>query len=474
MDNIQITLNSNKGRLLGDIRILNKVRKELRIKHPGAFFIRKSGARGFDGHVYMITEAGYFAIGNLPFILEELDKYNIDIELIDNREALTGLKTKAPKYVGRFKLRDYQYEAVKAVVSRTVMGVPFPLGVLDMATNAGKTLIILGIHKAIKGSKTLILINSSLLYKQLLKELPDALEEDIGYVQGKQAVFKDVTIAMVQTLSAKSKVYQQELSQFTTVLVDEADLADNKTYKTCLNACYNAVCRVGLSGSIFMSTLAKHRLKNFNLKSIFSNTVYSVTKRDLMDKGFSTELIIKIVQGNKEYTDKRFDSYLEAYKKMISFNKKRHRRIVERLQFNLQYERLPALVICQFHDHIEDLYPIVKEAFPNLTVKFIHHKVKERASIVNQFKEGKVDILIASFIVKRGQNMPTIKYILNAAGSDSNETISQIMGRGERKDKSKDRVYLDDMFDEGQYIKRHSKHRVNYYKKERVKVIKLV
>jgi len=63
-----------------------------------------------------------------------------------------------------------------------------------------------------------------------------------------------------------------------------------------------------------------------------------------------------------------------------------------------------------------------------------------------------------------------IKYIQNAAASDSQETISQIMGRGERISDTKKRYYLDDFYDDGQYLRRHSKHRINYYKEEGFKI----
>ena len=69
-------------------------------------------------------------------------------------------------------------------------------------------------------------------------------------------------------------------------------------------------------------------------------------------------------------------------------------------------------------------------------------------------------------IVKRGKNFPLIKYIQNASATDSNETVSQIMGRGERKHESKTKYYLDDFMDEGMYLKRHSKHRKKYYQAE--------
>ena len=193
----------------------------------------------------------------------------------------------------------------------------------------------------------------------------------------------------------------------------------------------------------------------------------------MVDLGFSTKLVIKIVQGST-LEGVRGDYQLE-YQKCITENRDRAFLSVKRTKKNIRMGRLPAMVICQFHNHIELMYEIYQHHFGMYyKVAFVHHAVKNRKEILNRFAKGEIDILIVSFIIKRGHNLPLIKYIQNAAGSDSNETISQLMGRGERKHKSKNVVYMDDLYDKGYYLERHSKHRINYYKREEFKVKILV
>lgn len=67
--------------------------------------------------------------------------------------------------------------------------------------------------------------------------------------------------------------------------------------------------------------------------------------------------------------------------------------------------------------------------------------------------------------------MPLIKYMQNAASGDSQITALQLIGRAIRKHESKTKVYYEDFWDEGAYLRRHSKHRIMYYKKEGYKVI---
>ena len=61
----------------------------------------------------------------------------------------------------------------------------------------------------------------------------------------------------------------------------------------------------------------------------------------------------------------------------------------------------------------------------------------------------------------------------NAAGGDSQINALQLIGRAIRIHSSKSKVYYEDFFDEGFYLKRHSKHRLQYYKHQRFKVLEL-
>lgn len=81
--------------------------------------------------------------------------------------------------------------------------------------------------------------------------------EDIQFIQGKNLKFGNFNVGMVQTMSQKIKEIRNELSKIDIVLVDEADVADNKQFKTVLSYLYNVRIRLGLSGSIYMSKLKR-------------------------------------------------------------------------------------------------------------------------------------------------------------------------------------------------------------------------
>jgi len=475
---VTIIVNNNKCQLVGDRIILMKCQKAFKIRNPNAFFIRKRGfvQQNWDGMINYVSDAFYFKTGLLQQVCAWLTSQGVEFKFNDQRFEF-NVVPKAPMEVGELNLTDdrkYQRDAIRAIIKNNIQGLPFNIGVIDAATNAGKTAIMAGIFLSYNREvPAIVLLKDGDLFNQFMKEIPELIgHEDFGYVRGKEAKWNKFTIVMVQTISRDIKKYQKELIKFGMVLVDEADEGDSATYRSILTHLYNTKIRVGLSGSIYMSKLAKDKPKNQNLRSFFGEVLFKISKLEMVAKGHSTPVIVKIHKGS-DFKPIKGDFQLE-YDTNITNNVNRAIKGMELLRTNAKMGRLPALVICRYHDHIDLLYDIYNRALGSkYTVKYVHGGInsKIRKDILEDFRIGKIDILISSFIIKRGKNHPLIKYIQNAAASDSQETISQIMGRGERKHESKTKYYLDDFFDEGAYLKRHSKHRVRYYKAEGFKVI---
>lgn len=472
---ITIEITNSKGKLIGDIKKLMQIQKAFKVKNPNAYFIRlraKNVQPNWDGMIWYVTEANYFKIGLLPQVYKYITEVMKEkVEFIDHRLDF-NIKPIIPKLVGENTTRDYQLEAISSVVNNKVGDINFPICAIDAATNAGKTTIMAGIYLAYKRNiPALVLLNDGDLFEQFKQEIPKLVGEDFGYVRGKDAKWGKFTIGMVQTLSQKIDIYKDKLSKYGILLVDEADLADNKTYKTVLQYCPNANVRVALSGSIFLSKLKKDFQKNQNLHSFFGETVFKITKKEMVDKGHSTNVVIRMFRGSTKPGIK--GNFKAEYDRGITYNEDRAMESVNRMRYHIGRKHLPAVVVCQFHNHVELMYKVYqRELGKKYKIAFVHHKVKNRKEIFEDFRNGKVDILISSFIIKRGKNFPLVKYLQNAAGSDSHETILQIMGRLERKHESKNKSYMEDFYDEGVYLSRHSKHRFSYYKQTLFKVIK--
>lgn len=473
---VKIEINNNNiYELKGDLKVLMKLYKAFKVKNPNAFFLRKSGVmgRGWDGCIDYISETGKFKAGFFEDIINWLETNNKKYKVIDNRPKLK-IKVKVPKKIPGQDKREYQYQSLVDLKNHEIGGIKHYFGVFDAATNAGKTTMMAGIHMMFRRKlPTIILLNDADLFEQFKTELPKLLPKDkIGFIRGKNIDFQHVTVVMVQTLSPKAKLYIHQLAKFGICLVDEADLGNSKTYKNIITHLFNCRVRVGLSGTIYMSKLSKDKSKNMDLKAFFGNIIFRITKKEMSELGYSTPVVINLWPGNKNkgFKDQK---YPEEYYNYITVNKERAMVGVNLLKRRIKFGIIPALVTFQYIEHGEFLYKVYKKHIKNKRIELVSGKTHPnlRKKLLQEFKEGKIDILIASSIFRRGKNSPWIRYIQNMAGGDSQENVSQIMGRGERKHESKKKYYLDDFMDEGIYLKRHSNHRKTYYQKEGFKVV---
>lgn len=237
----------------------------------------------WDGKVKFISARGQFKIGMLPRIVNLLHSYGYkDFRILDERLPIPKVD-KSIRSIGEYKLRPEQIKAVESVINNKILGISYPIGVINYTVNAGKSLIMSALYLSFKKKlKTLLITNDADWLRQAKDEFCKYLpNENITYVQGSKVNnWSQFSIGMVQSISRNIKTYQRELSKIDMVLVDEADLANNKMYQNVITHLYNTRVRIGLSGTIYMSKLAKDKLKNFNLESFFGPEIAKFTLKE--------------------------------------------------------------------------------------------------------------------------------------------------------------------------------------------------
>lgn len=484
---VRITIqNGNMCELDGDRKTLVKLFQAFCIKHPNAWHIQmyQRGRNRWDGTIKYISETGRFRIGLFPMVYNMLKEWNIPVQIRDHRLPLE-VSPKIPDYLGNLKLYDRQKVALKKLLFNKVGGIYFRICAGDLAVGFGKSLLFCAIHEAFQRKlRTVLLLNDADLFNQFKREIPPMLPgEDIKFIQGSKVnKWGMFNVAMVQSLSRNLKKYQHELSNIDIVLIDEADIIDNKTYKGVIEHLYNTQVRIGLSGTIYMSKLKKDVMHNMNIRSFIGDKVDEVKIADQMKSGRATPVIVKMVDCNIPELKKHLPKfpardYLEEYQNVIANNQAAYAISFSRMLWNLKYKRLPMIIMTKFIEHCENLYTYYQEYNRKLglglRIAYAHHETKKRESILQEMREGKLDILIITTIIARGKNIPTLQYLQNTAGMDSNEKTVQVLGRLVRKHESKNKAYLDDLCFPGHYLSRHNKHRKVYYQRERLKVIQI-
>ena len=472
--------NSNECELDIPQKYAVKLYDELSIRHPNAFYLRRT-MKNWDGKVHFIGKYGNFKIGLLPRVYKMLQSYGLKVKVEDRRREIKMPKKVVTK-VGNYKLRPEQVDALKAIIGYRVGGVPYQVGVIDATVNFGKSLLMSALYYTYgRKLKTLLITQDADWFNQAKDEFKEYVpDEKVTFIQGSKVYdWGNFSIGMIQSISRNIKAYQKELTMIDMVLVDEADLAGSKMYQSVLTHLYNTRVRLGLSGTIYMSGLKKDLLKNMNLESFFGLRMYEFRLADSIKAGYSTKTIVKLIDTDpwyKGYVNTTGNDYKEVYDRVITNARVGYELIHDRLRFNLKYGRIPALIVCKHIAHCENLYNYLKLVLDkDLKIAYVHVNTadKQRRNIMQRFRSGDIDILVSTTIIARGKNFPKLRYMINAAGMNSQEKSIQFLGRLVRTFEGKDRVYLDDIQYQGDYLSRHSKRRARYYKDEKLKVISM-
>lgn len=466
-------INNSRCRVVGDAVVVHDLRKSIKIKDPKSFWSPAKRAGVWDGFVRYVTENGTFDTGLLQQVCEYLDKEKVKYEFDDQRETFKDLHE--VKELGGLEFRGYQSDAVKSVTTNRYKGIKYPRGLLHDATNAGKNLIAAGIFASFsKKRKGLFLIDNKVIFEQAVRELKELLPGEVGEYSTRKVDWNRITVCMIQTLHSrlkKDKILKSILAEQSIIIVDECDTtATKKSFKEVVYYCPDAPIRVGMSGTIF-SKWPDDRLRNQDILKFFGPIVHTVTNKELVEQKVSTPPHITFLLGNTDLSDMGFD---ETYQEKIVRNKKRNKKIWRRVERAFKKGRGPVLILIKLHKHIDELIETCPDTIAGVyKIEYVHHKTKGREGIFDRFNKEKVDVLIASMIIKRGLNLKKIRTLINAAGGLSDRNTVQILGRTLRKDDDKDIVYLEDFYDDGEYIRRHSKRRMKVYEAEGFEVHKL-
>lgn len=465
---VKIHITNNMCRIMGSVPLLEEIHEDFKIKVKGAFFSPAFRKRQWDGKKPWVTSTGNFNTGLLPKVLNYLKANEVEVELLDNREMM--IAGKLPDSIGGLTLRGYQKESTQAVVDSTLFGIQWPRGILHEATNAGKNLIAAAIHETYEDGTTFFFVHRTLLYKQAIKEIGNLLgKSEVGMIGPGVVKISRFNICMIRSFGLKCHLAEvrKATANATKVIVDECHRAASKEYQKALSNFYNSPIRIGLSGTPDLKG-DKNYLES--MRAFFGEKLHHTSNMDLVEGGYSTRPIIRISLG--EYRRKLPGDYKGEYDLVITKNKSRNRKVWSKVLKKANKGIYPIMVFTKYIEHAKRLYSQMPEEIRNnYSVGVIHSKVKNKEAILDKFKVGKIDILIATHLIHEGQNMPLIKYAINCGGSDSATVIVQWVGRMLRTHKTKKKVIIEDIFDLGTYLKRHSKHRVRYYKAEGFEVI---
>jgi superfamily II DNA or RNA helicase len=493
-------LGNRSAKLIGDKKAIKLVADHLKCDDPSARFTYAFKQGHWDGKIHLVSGEGIFPIGLTNLVLEFCELSGISVMVTDKRSAIY-IPKKISKTVGSMKLRDYQYDTVKALFSQKIGGVPFPRGIVSAATNAGKSLIAASIVKSICDKTSCLILTPRVeIFNQFVKWFRDYFDEEIGQFNTKRCELENITIAMITTMYArrKSSVVKGMLDYYGCIIVDEAHHSSSDSWSKVIGRSKAAI-KVGLSGT----ALKMEHYRNMRTLGLFGPVVASITNKDLVDSGYSAKPHITILNYNQPdlMDDERIGIWTyeinELNRKSKALTKsggytyaidkrlRELRRKVYTLAYNLGISECETRAMC-----VHDVISIHSEGQILIIVNKIDHgkflrkyllgcgvgcvfvsgqdSDTTRISVLNDFTKGKIKVLIATMIYKEGIDVPSIDVLILAMGGKAPITVLQTFGRGLRTRKGKKSVPVYDFNDlSHKILAEHSAQRISIYKAEK-------
>lgn len=515
-------------------RCTPKVARALSVATPGYQFSPRYKAGFWDGQTrFFSPKTGKFPTGLVNDVLKVLKENDEEYEIEDLREPI---EFTLPDSIdlkngdSHITLRDYQYESVDKALNST-------RGVINVATNGGKTEIACGIIQCIlpnlrPDQRIVFFTHTKEIFTQSHERLQNRLGIKVGMIGSGMWEPEQVTVVMIPTMQKyiekpkklpkvkKHETMLKELSDLdkaykksSTEAVEKKRLKEEiknlkqliKEYeKQSWDTINSNVAKtkefldsiVGFLGDevhhassdswykVFMAcenayfrfglTGTVDTKDELNVKRLFGCTGRILTK-------VSNEYLIEqghsakptINMLNVDAEVIQSGSYPEARDLGIINNKKRNQTFAKKILERANFGK-QCLIIVNETRHGE----IVESLLQNqgITVKFTHgeRSNKFRAECLTELKDGSLRILIATTILDEGVDVSGINCLFLMAGGKSMRQVLQRIGRGLRKKADGSGVEVYDALDyHNQYLADHTMERYQTYKKEGFTVVKL-
>ena len=326
-------------------------------------------------------------------------------------------------------LRPYQQESINAINHEWSIGRNKTLLVLP--TGTGKTVVFSEIAKQTsdRNERTMVLAHRGELLEQaqdkikLFTGLDSALEKADSYALESNEL---VTVASMQTLLNEKRLDQFPSDYFKTIIVDEAHHVLSDGYQRILNHFHNV--------NVLGCTATSDRGDRKNLGQYFDSLAYEYTLPQAIKDGWLVKLKamtiplkidinnVKVSQGDFQVSDigHALEPYLEQIAdEMVSICKDKHTVVF-----------LPLIETSKKFCHLLNVR--------GLKAAEVNGQSPDRNKILNDFANGKYQVLCNSMLLTEGWDCPITDCIVILRPTKVRSLMAQMVGRGTRLHEGKE------------------------------------
>ena len=315
-----------------------------------------------------------------------------------------------------------------------------------LPTGTGKTEImisdILSSYRENINSKTLILVPSKQLRVDTIKKMILRFDEELLSHNITIGANKENQI-IIQTYSWMSRYYQQfSIDNFNYIAIDEAHHAVAPTLQKVIQH-FNPQTLLGL-------TATDKRLDEKKLEDIFGKYTTDLSLVDAIKQNLLAPIKAFRVQSNIDLSEIRFNGkdYVATDLQKSVIVPSRDQLIVDILDkyfIGTDIDFKSGLIFCVSIKHAKDLAKRMQEY--NISCKAVSGKDSKSAEYIEQYQNGEIQFLTTCSLLNEGWDSPRTSIIVMARPTMSKVLYTQQIGRGTRKYKDKEALYVIDVVD---------------------------
>lgn len=357
------------------------------------------------------------------------------------------------------KLREYQIEAIQAILDKWEMGVDRQLVVLP--TGAGKTVIMGNAIKARKG-RALFIAHRNELILQAQRSIQAIVGDGVRVATSKDRNFHsaDIIVATVQSLRKGALEAIAAHGDMRTIVVDEAHHSSAPSYR---NAIKHFLPKLGDKPQEFDAphpytlllgcTATPNRSDGVPVKGIFKEIVYSLPIVNLIKSGHlcKVECRVVILPTPKDIVVRtRCGDFVEG--DLVQLDTEfRNKIIVDAHERHARH--LKTIGFCMSIAHAENLARMMRER--GVVARAVHGKLtkKEICAIFADFRAGKIEAMMSRDLIIEGFDDPSVECILMCRPTKSQTVYKQAIGRGLRYFEGKESCLVIDFCDMGHSLR---------------------
>lgn len=490
MEIIKIEINNTRGKIMNMLNIdqLSIIQQLCSFKVEGSeyksnvFRNRRRGGFEWDGYRKLFnTRYQTFPIGLLDTIRDMFTNAGIPVEIIDKRKKNNET---IEYYISNYQDREYQANAVR-------LSVYHGNGIIKAATGAGKTTIAARTIYALGKRSIFIVHTRDLLYQTIESFKRMFPNETIGQIGDGKINYQNITVATMQTLAILNNVevgknkYDEDADNIKETKVQYKEIYNpdiwhkyknsvdcvmfDEVQRICSQTAYRVRFLFERASYAFGYSASPWRDDGSDLmiEAAFGRRIVDITASELIQQNYLVKPYITVKRAVPTWDGKTYD---QIYRSAIVENTFRNIQVINDAMEQYNLGRNTLILVTQIK-HGEKLEKMLGQS--GIPAVFISGKsgMKKRRQVIQDMRDGKAQLVIASTIADVGLDVPRLQSIIEAGAGKSSVTALQRLGRIMRPFEGKDECYFITYYDDVPYLSSHINKKIDIWSTEKEFVI---